>query len=408
MSSSGWSWSPAVERLAADDAQPRAVRPAERRDRLGEDDRLADRRLEVHLVVVGQAQRVGLVVDGHRLAGREVDRRQVLLVGSRGRAGSSRSARQRLQSPASAVVRSASARMPRFVRDSRTAPVDRRGQDEVVGQVDPDVLRPAYSRSDPTASARSPATFQMSGLVRSGGRSWAGRGCAASSGSSAQLAVVARRAAPRRPATRSARRSSSIAIPFLMLWRVLTTSPSRPTSTPTAYSSAPRRISSASWCASPMIAPALGLGLLGEAALVDEERRLLLGLGDDPLGLVLGLLDDPLALGVDPLGGADLLGDGDAQLVDEAERGVLVDDDVGRQRQLLAVRDQRLEALDEEDDVDRSALLARRMLTLARVAAIMARGPCASAPRECLVAGPSGRPRRDHRRRRRRRTPRSP
>ena len=110
-----------------------------------------------------------------------------------------------------------------------------------------------------------------------------------------------------------------------------------------------------------MIALADGLGLLGQPALVDQEGRLLLGLGDDPLGLVLGLLDDPLALGVDPLGGADLFGDGDAQLVDEPERRVLVDDDVGRERQLLAVRDQRLEALDEEDDVDRSALPARRM-----------------------------------------------
>ena len=97
-------------------------------------------------------------------------------------------------------------------------------------------------------------------------------------------------------------------------------------------------------------------------------------LGDDPLGLVLGLLDDPLALGVDPLGGADLLGDGDPQLIDEAERGVLVDDDVRGQRQLLAVGDERLEALDEEDDVDRSALhgcvtgalMARRAVSHAR------------------------------------------
>ena len=103
---------------------------------------------------------------------------------------------------------------------------------------------------------------------------------------------------------------------------------------------------------------ALGLGRLGEAALVDQEGGLLLGLGDDPLGLLLRLLDDPLALGVDPLGGADLLGDGDTKLVDEAERRVLVDHDVGRERQLLAVGDQRFEALDEEDDVDRSALQA--------------------------------------------------
>ena len=129
-------------------------------------------------------------------------------------------------------------------------------------------------------------------------------------------------------------------MPFLMLVSVLTTSPSSPTSTPTAYSSAPRRISSASRCASPMMTRLCGVGRLGQAPLVDEEGGLLLGAGDDPLRLLLGLLDDPLALGVDPLGGADLLGDGDAQLVDEAERGVLVDDDVRRQRQLLAVGDE--------------------------------------------------------------------
>ena len=94
------------------------------------------------------------------------------------------------------------------------------------------------------------------------------------------------------------------------------------------------------------------LGGLGQPPLVDEEGGLLLGARDDALRLFLRLLDDPLALGVDPLGGPDLLGDGDAQLVDEPERGVLVDDDVRRERQLLAVRDERFEALDEEDDVD--------------------------------------------------------
>ncbi len=104
---------------------------------------------------------------------------------------------------------------------------------------------------------------------------------------------------------------------------------------------------------------ALGLGRLGQATLVDQERGLLLGLRDDPLGLLLGLLDDPLALGVDALRSADLLGDGDAKLVDETERRVLVDDDVVRQREFLAVRDQRLEALDEEDDVDAECLPAR-------------------------------------------------
>jgi hypothetical protein len=85
---------------------------------------------------------------------------------------------------------------------------------------------------------------------------------------------------------------------------------------------------------------ALRVGGLGQAPLVDQEGRLLLGLGDDPLGLLLRLLDDPLALRVDPLRGADLLGDGDTELVDESERRVLVDDDVGREGQLLAVGDE--------------------------------------------------------------------
>ena len=101
---------------------------------------------------------------------------------------------------------------------------------------------------------------------------------------------------------------------------------------------------------------ALGLGLLGQPSLVDQEGRLLLRPSDDALGLFLRLLDDPLALGVDPLGRADLFRNGDTKLVDQPERGCLVDDDVVRQRQLLAVRDDRLEALDEEDDVRRGAL----------------------------------------------------
>ena len=83
---------------------------------------------------------------------------------------------------------------------------------------------------------------------------------------------------------------------------------------------------------------------------------MLLGTGDDPLRFLLGLFDDPLALGVDPLRRANLLGDGDPELVDEPEGSRLVDDDVVRQWQPPAVRDDRLEALDEEDDVDRSGL----------------------------------------------------
>jgi hypothetical protein len=111
---------------------------------------------------------------------------------------------------------------------------------------------------------------------------------------------------------------------------------------------------------------------LGETALVDQERRLLLGPSDDPLGFFLGLLDDPLTLGVDALGGADLFGYCDTELVDEAQGLVLVDDDVAGERQLLPVRDERLETLDEEDDVDRTDL---------RVRAARSRGLCHAA--EC-------------------------
>ena len=108
-----------------------------------------------------------------------------------------------------------------------------------------------------------------------------------------------------------------------------------------------------------MMRPALLVGGLGETALVDEECRLLLGLRDDALRFFLGLLDDPLTLGVDALGGADLFGNGDAQLVDETERGVLIHDDVRGQGQLLAVGDEGFQPLDEENDVDRSVLLCR-------------------------------------------------
>jgi hypothetical protein len=77
-------------------------------------------------------------------------------------------------------------------------------------------------------------------------------------------------------------------------------------------------------------AAALGVGSLGEASLIDEEGGLLLRPRDDPLRFLLRLLDDPLAFGVDALRRANLLRDRDPQLVDEAERRILVDDDVRR------------------------------------------------------------------------------
>ena len=126
---------------------------------------------------------------------------------------------------------------------------------------------------------------------------------------------------------------------------------------------------------------ALGIGRLGQAAFVDQKGRLFLCLRDDALGLLLRLLDDPLAFRVDPLGGADLFGDGNAQFVDEAEGSVLIDYDVGRERQLLAVGDQRFKPFDEKDDVDRSVLQAAPAGSL-RMSASIARGTSVSVPRE--------------------------
>ena len=102
--------------------------------------------------------------------------------------------------------------------------------------------------------------------------------------------------------------------------------------------------------------PALFLGELEEPALADEERGLLLGPADDPGRLLLRLLDDPLALRVDPLRGADLFGDGDAELIDEVEDGVPIDDGAPRQRQRTAGRDEGFEPLEEEDDVQERIL----------------------------------------------------
>ena len=121
MSSSGWSCIALVERQTADDAQARAVRPAERGDRLGQRDRLADRRLQVELVVVGQAQRVGLVVrvgSGRPVARSSDGRYSSSISTSTGDAsgrGSGALAGER-------GVRRASTRIPRFVRASRTCP----------------------------------------------------------------------------------------------------------------------------------------------------------------------------------------------------------------------------------------------------------------------------------------------
>ena len=74
---------PFVERQSADHAQPRTVLPIERRDRQGQQDGLADRLLEIELVVGRQVDDAELLVfraDRQRAAAVDVDRRQRLVV----------------------------------------------------------------------------------------------------------------------------------------------------------------------------------------------------------------------------------------------------------------------------------------------------------------------------------------
>src|SRR6185503_928966 len=71
-----------VERVAADDAEAGAVGAVDRRDRLGEEDRVANGRLEVQLVVVREADDILVVAVGQldRRTRVEVDRGQDLLL----------------------------------------------------------------------------------------------------------------------------------------------------------------------------------------------------------------------------------------------------------------------------------------------------------------------------------------
>ena len=261
-------------------------------------------------------------------------------------------------------MKSASTRRPRFVRPRWTRPVDRAGEREVLAAVDRDagdgVVADRAGASRRAARRRSRRAARRPRLAARDRRRSSPDGLRQPSSSATLGGLVVEPSSGPIPssssARRSARRASSRSIPFLMLWSVLTTSPSSPTRTLTAYSSAPRRTSSASASASPMIRRLSASACWVRPRSSIRKAACSCALADDPLGLFLGLLDDPLALGVDPLRGADLLGHGDAQLVDQAEGGRLVDDDVVRQGQLLAVGDDRLEALDEEDDVDRSAL----------------------------------------------------
>ena len=152
---------------------------SQRRDRLGERDRLADRRSRGRARGgrSGGARRVRSSIGTGAPVARSM-RRQDLLVDPERRAGSRAGRRQRTHSSARAVVRSASARMPRFVRASRTCALDRRRR--AAGRragrcVAPrDVVRRGRRRA---RSASSPATFQTSGPSRPGSDGHGRMGC---------------------------------------------------------------------------------------------------------------------------------------------------------------------------------------------------------------------------------------
>jgi hypothetical protein len=65
-----------VQSFAAHETQTGAVRPAERGDRLGELDRLTDRRLQVDLMVIGQAEQlvIAFLASHNHVARMKVDR----------------------------------------------------------------------------------------------------------------------------------------------------------------------------------------------------------------------------------------------------------------------------------------------------------------------------------------------
>ena len=362
MSSSGWSWTPSSSGSPQTMHRPGQSGRHSGRDRLGQRDRLADRRLEVQLVVVGQPQRVGLVVGrraGRRSRGRATAGTPRRSPGRAGSTGRPQAAAALDRERGRQVARRRGCRGSSAVR--RTWPAIGRREDEVLGQVDAARRRRRRSRVGTRRRRRAARRRSRRAARRAGGRSWPER--------------LGRVLCPR-PPTSGPRPSAGRASSSTTIWRAPLVEHRDPLLDALerlddvaleADQHADRVLVRA---APDLVGVAVGLGddLAGSAPRRPAVRprssmrnaACSWALRDDPLGLVLGLLDDPLALGVDPLGRADLLGDGDPQLVDEPEGRVLVDDDVGRQRQLLAVRDERLEALDEEDDVDRSALLARR------------------------------------------------
>ena len=133
------------------------------------------------------------------------------------------------------------------------------------------------------------------------------------------------------------------------------------------------------------------LGGANELTLLEHLDRLLLGPGDDRVTLLARTLGDPSGLLGDAARLADLLGHGDAELIDQLEERGLVEHDVVREGQLLAGGDQRLQSFDEEDDVRGRDPPWLAIIRVGRAA--FAR----SAPRQPAPAASPSRPRRSAR-----------
>src|SRR3990172_4248797 len=239
-------------------------------------------------------------------------------------------ARQRPQYSTSAVPRRPSTKRPRLVRVSRTAPTS----GSAWSRSSPRSRRRSatgYLRDVPGAEPSSPATL----IASTGGRVLVAGACVVALFPGRQ---VARRHPPcvehGEPALDALQRLDALALELdehargvlvrssadLLFLRV-------------------RRLEQLRGAA---------FRLLRQAALSDQEG-----------GLLLRSRLDALRLLVDPLRLADLFGDRRAQLIEQLLGLELVDDDVVREGQLRPIGDERVEALDEEHDVDGEILLNR-------------------------------------------------
>jgi hypothetical protein len=95
-------------------------------------------------------------------------------------------------------------------------------------------------------------------------------------------------------------------------------------------------------------------GLPRELAFLDEIRGLFLGPRQNLLGFFTSLFEKTFDLVGDPSRGPYLFGDSHPELVDPLERLGLVDEHAAAERNPPAVRNERFEPLDQDDDVYRT------------------------------------------------------